>query len=133
MSIIGPDPDLGAGSGHLGVSMSMYTQLLQAAIGEHPAGPPEATTTHAVAEVRRCRVEVGRSVSAGIDPDAVPVELAQQIGYDVALLRLAAMLGVESDPSRFEQPQLERARLEAMFNELGVNLEPATEAANGTA
>ena len=38
------------------------------------------------------------------DLDAVPAVLALQIGYDVALLELAEVLGIETDPSRFERP-----------------------------
>jgi hypothetical protein len=111
----------------------MYTQLLQAATGQHLADEPEVTVSDAAGEVRRCRLELDQGVPAGMDPDAVPAALALQIAYDVALLHLAAVLGVESDPDWFEPPQRERARLEAVFSELGLNVEPATEAANGTA
>lgn len=108
--------------------MSMYTQLLDAAIGEHPVPEPDVTESRAVAEVRRCRIELVEGVPSGMDPDTVPFVLALQIGYDVALLQLASILGVDSDPSRFEQPQTERARLEAVFSDLGVLLGPAVDA-----
>ena len=55
-----------------------------------------------------CRRELERDTPPPTDPDAVPVVLAREIGYDVALLELAEVLGIETDPSRFEQPR--RAR-----------------------
>jgi hypothetical protein len=109
----------------------MYTQLLDAAIAERSVRAPDVTESRAVAEVRRRRIELVEGVPGGMDPDTVPAVLAVQIGYDVALLQLASILGVASDPSRFEQPQRERARLEAAFSDLGVLLEPATDASGG--
>src|ERR1700683_143880 len=100
--------------------MSMYTQLLDAAYGERPHPREEGS---AVAEVVRCRFELEERVPAGIAPDAVPVVLALQVGYDVALLGLARLVGVETDPSRFEQPQRERQRLEQALRDLGIHLE----------
>jgi hypothetical protein len=100
--------------------MSMYTQLLDAAYRERPDPPEEGP---AVAEVLRCRCELEERVPPDMDPDAVPAVLALQVGYDVALMRLSRLLGVETDPSRFEQPQLERHRLEQTLHERGIHLE----------
>ncbi len=78
-----------------------------------------------MAEVIRCRDELDEldeRVSPGDDPDAVPAVLALQIGYDVALIELAQVLGVDTDASRFDQPQRERDRLEQAFNQLGIDL-----------
>ncbi len=111
--------------------MSMYTQLLDAALGQRLAPEPDAPKHRAVAKVRRCREQLDEGIPSGMDPDTVPIVLALQIGYDVALLQLAAVLGVETDPSRFEQPQSERARLEEAFSELGVSLEPVSEEQKG--
>jgi hypothetical protein len=38
------------------------------------------------------------------------------------LLDLARVMGIDSDPSRFEQPQLERDRLEQILCERGISL-----------
>ena len=100
--------------------MSMYTQLLDAAYGERP-GPLEEGA--AVAEVLRCRFQLEERVPPGLDPDAVPVVLALQVGYDVALLGLARLVGVETDPTRFEQPERERERLEQALRDRGIRLE----------
>jgi hypothetical protein len=76
----------------------------------------------AMAEVIRCRDELDEGVAPGDDPDAVPAVLALQIGYDVALIELAQVVGVDTDASRFDQPQRERDRLEQAFNDLGIDL-----------
>ena len=107
--------------------MSMYTQLLDAAFARRlpvDAGP---TTRRAVEELLECRAELDRGGPSDDDPDIVPVVLAQQIGYDVALLQLARVVGIITDPSRFEQPLRERQRLEHLFRDLGINLEESAD------
>ncbi len=103
--------------------MSMYTQLLEAAFGQHPPPAEGAGVLEALDEVHRCRRELDEGIPPDGDTDTVPVVLALQIAYDVALLELARVLGVDTDPSRFEQPQQERERLERAFAALGVRLE----------
>jgi hypothetical protein len=41
--------------------------------------------------------------------------IADQVAYDVALLRCARCLEMDCDPDRFGWPQDERQRLERMF------------------
>jgi hypothetical protein len=100
--------------------MSMYTQLLDAAFGQRGPVVVRPTERRALDEVLRCRGQLEEDVSAATDPDTVPTVLAREIEYDVALLELAEVLDVETDPSRFEQPRLERARLEQAFRDHGV-------------
>jgi hypothetical protein len=107
--------------------MSMYTQLLDAAIGRHEPLVEGTSESSALDEVLRCRHDLEHGAPETGDPDTVPVVLAQQIAYDVALLELALVVGIDSDPSRFEQPQLERERLERAFGALGFNLEMAVD------
>ena len=109
--------------------MSMYTHLLDAAFGQRAPVLVRPTEHDALDAVRRCRGELARDTPPATDPDAVPVVLAREISYDVALLELAEVLGIETDPSRFEQPRHERARLEQLFSDLGIALEslPDTE------
>ena len=68
--------------------MSMYTQLLNAALGQRPPVGATAIEPDAVDEVIRCRSELDNAPPA-TDPDAVPVVLALEVAYDVALLELA--------------------------------------------
>jgi hypothetical protein len=102
--------------------MSMYAQLLYAAYAERTRPQGHTTRRVAVAEVIRCRDELDEGVPVRTDPDTVPVVLALEIGYDVALIELARVVGVDTDPSRFDQPRRERDRLERAFNDLGIDL-----------
>ena len=103
--------------------MSMYTHLLGAACGQRGPRRLDNGDDVALAEAKRCRSQLKAGLPEGVDPDAVPVALALEIGYDVALIDLADTLGVQTDPSRFEQPERERERLEEEFAALGIDLE----------
>ena len=107
--------------------MSMYTHLLDAAYGRRDPVPGSPTEHSALVAVRRRRGELAQGGPPPSDPDAVPVVLARQISYDVALLELADLLGIETHPSRFERPWQERARLEQALREHGYALHPPPE------
>ncbi len=108
--------------------MSMYTHLLHAAVGERAPVMVLPSRRSALHAVRRCRGDLAEDMPLGTDPDAVSVVLAREIAYDLALLQLAAVMGVETDLERFEQPRLERARLERELRELGVPLSASDDA-----
>ncbi len=112
--------------------MSMYTHLLDAAYGHRAPVPGSPTEHSALAAVRRRRGELAQGAPPPTDPDAVSAVLARQISYDVALLELAELLGIETDPSRFERPWHERARLEQALREHGIALHAAPEAEGPT-
>lgn len=103
--------------------MSMYTQLLGAALDERRPLEAGAGRPAALAEARRCRHDLETATPTGVKPDAVPIVLALHVGYDVALIELASVMGIDSDPGRFEQPQRERERLEAALGDLGITLD----------
>ena len=103
--------------------MSMYTHLLGAACGQRWHRWSGRAQGVALAEARRCRDELRTGMPPGLDPNSVPVILALEIGYDVALIELATQVGVQTDPSRFEQPARERARLEQEFAARGIDLD----------
>ncbi len=50
----------------------------------------------------------------------VPGALADQISYDRSLIRLCLACGIDTEPSRFEQPAIERGRLENVLSSFGV-------------
>jgi len=108
--------------------MSMYTHLLGVACGRRGPREQGSATPVALAEARRCRGELRMGLPSRLDPDAVPVVLALEISYDVALIELATTVGVPTDPSRFEQPQLERQRLEMELAAMGIDLDEGDEA-----
>jgi hypothetical protein len=100
--------------------MSMYTELLDAAVGQRGSVALGPTRRSALDALRRSRGELDEETPPPTDPDAVPVVLAREIAYDVALLELAEVMGIETDPSRFEQPRQERARLELELRARGI-------------
>jgi hypothetical protein len=102
--------------------MSMYTELLDATRERRAPVVVCPTEPRAIDEVLRCRGQLEEDAPAATHPDTVPTVLAREIGYDVALLQLAEILGIETEPSRFEQPEQERARLERAFRERGLTL-----------
>jgi hypothetical protein len=106
--------------------MSMYAQLLDAALEQRPPRAPEPSRRDAVEEVRRCRAELELGVPVR-SVDTVPAVLALQIGYDVALLELAGVVGIESEASRFDQPERERDRLRQALNDMGIDLDRTNE------
>jgi hypothetical protein len=112
--------------------MSMYTHLLDAAFEQRGPVLVRPSEDNALKTARRCRGELARHAPPATDSDAVPVVLAREISYDVSLLELAEVLGVETDPSRFEQPRNERARLEQLFTDLGIKLGPLPDSEDAT-
>jgi hypothetical protein len=108
--------------------MSMYTHLLGVACDQRGRQDQGSAARLALAEARRRRGELRAGLPPGLDPDTVPVVLALEIGYDVALIDLAKTMGVPTDPSRFEQPERERERLEEELATMGIDLDDGDEA-----
>jgi hypothetical protein len=102
--------------------MSMYTQLLDAALRQRAPVLVCLSERSALDAVRRCRGQLADDQPSGPDPDAVSTVLAREIAYDVALLELADVLGIDTELERFAQPRLERARLEQALRDHGVSL-----------
>jgi hypothetical protein len=48
-------------------------------------------------------------------------DLALELDHDRMLIRLCAAMGIESDPARFVNPLVERARLEALLRQRGID------------
>ena len=107
--------------------MSMYAQLLDAAFEQRPADVEVTSERDALDEVLLCRRALEEGLPLDGDPDTVPVVLALQIAHDVALLELARVLGIDTDPSRFDQPERERDRLRRELHARGISLEIAVE------
>jgi hypothetical protein len=106
--------------------MSMYAQLLGAALGRAPSIEEAVTMGEALAELLRCRRRlVTNDPTAG--PDWVPAAVADQLAYDVALIRVARRYGVECELRNFAQPGSERRRLELALTSRGLRLDASDE------
>lgn len=102
--------------------MSMYTQLLLAALERQPLGTSEDQRAAFDLLVRQ-RHELQRTLRPDEVSDELAVLLARQASYDVTLIRLATAIGIMTDPSRFDEPGRERARLEKALDGVGMSLD----------
>ena len=56
-------------------------------------------------------------------PGWVPLAIADQLSYDVALIQLASSVGIPCGLDRFERPDVERKRLESALRSHGFDVE----------
>ena len=100
-------------------AVSMYSELLGGLCTEaDPIHLPHSRDELAVI-LLQCRQrlhEQGIGSEHGMTED-----LALELDHDRMLLRLCAALGIESDPSCFANPLTERARLETLLRNEGVD------------
>jgi hypothetical protein len=99
----------------------MYVDLLRRALGTDEAGPRSSDLLLADLVQSRARLRAAEGSSATSAAEA----LARELSYDGALIRLCASLEVPATPSGFANPPEERARLEKMLTDRGLELEPA--------
>ena len=98
--------------------MAMYVQLLSAVLtsGGADSYVPGELLSLARTSRHQMLTSTNRShLSAERD-------LAYDVRYDCALIRLCAAAGIETTPASFGQPAVERARLEPALAETGVDL-----------
>ncbi len=106
----------------------MYSQLLTAAWDEF-ADDPEydgATSGELLARLLDLRAAVhpgsdGEQGGDGLGPKGLDT-MANELTYDLTLLRLASAVGIPAEPRRFTDPRSERRRLEGELSTSGVNL-----------
>jgi len=101
----------------------MYTQLLRAALDQHPRADGTSTTGEALAEVLRSRSQLGSSVSSSTESGWAAAAVSDQLAYDVALIALAGQLGITCEVRSFDPPLSERTRLERELAARGIRLE----------
>ncbi len=104
-------------------AQSMYALLLDAALARADGSGDELSTGGALAELLRCRGRLGPSPTS--KDDAAPgaaAAVADQVAYDVSLVRLSRLVGIECDVDRFDRPEIERRRLEAELVASGIDL-----------
>jgi hypothetical protein len=109
-------------AGNKGTLMSMYSELLTATVrseGIGRYGPDQAPELLEWLSVCRRLLEESTGASDNREPSD---DIAANIAYDLALLRLCVAVGVESDPTRFDRPMVERTRLERELSAHGFEL-----------
>ena len=103
--------------------MSMYTQILDVALRERPQREAEMATGEALSALLDCRQHLDLVASSERGTDWSSAALANQIAYDIALIDLARCVGLDCDPSSFDQPQRRRTDIERQLISRGVRLE----------
>jgi hypothetical protein len=99
--------------------MSMYSELLSELCADMDPVQLPTSRDELVVVLLQCR---RRLRGHGIDEEHVLAEdLALELDHDRMLLRLCEALGIESDPSRFVNPLVERERLEQQLRAVGVD------------
>ena len=98
--------------------MARYVQLLCAGLTSDGADSyaPGALLHRARTSRRQLLGFADRSHSS------VERDLAYDVRYDCALIRLCAVSGITTTPAAFGQPRVERARLEHALAETGTDL-----------
>ncbi len=91
--------------------MSIYAQLLSDALGQNHSDD-SSTTADAMAHLVKARDRLSANRSSYTEPDWASAAVADQLAYDVALIELARLLGIEVKVVSFSRPLPERTRLE---------------------
>ncbi|HEX3333531.1 MAG TPA: hypothetical protein VHS57_04270 [Acidimicrobiales bacterium] len=99
--------------------MSMYSELLSELCADMDPVRLPTSRDELVVILLQCR---RRLHGHGLDHGHVMAEdLALELDHDRMLIRLCAAMGIQSDPTRFVNPLVERARLEALLRQQGID------------
>jgi hypothetical protein len=100
--------------------MSMYRQLLSAAIEERRPAAVESTPAEALSTLFQCR---DRLRSWGKETDWTSRALADQVAYDIALIELARCVGIDCGIDTFDRPERRRLELTRELTARGIDLD----------
>ena len=104
--------------------MSIYSQLLEAAIGSPARLDGSQDEDQLVADLTRCRARLPEGPAPTVPAGGVPDAVADQLAYDLALTALCRHAGVAFDAGEFDRPAAARARLEEALGERGLLARP---------
>jgi hypothetical protein len=97
----------------------MYSELLCGLCADVDPVPLPAARDELVVILLQCR---RRLEGQGLEDGHVMAEdLALELDHDRMLLRLCSAVGIDTDPSRFDNPLVERERLENLLRRSGVD------------
>jgi hypothetical protein len=100
--------------------MSMYAELLVMSFLQRASnGDPLSDVGDLLSRLLSCRKRLHPPT---VRDGGAAGDLAANIDYDLALLRLCSARGIRCDPVWFDRPILERCRLESELAGCGVDL-----------
>jgi hypothetical protein len=115
--------------------MSMYTQLLAAALDSAKDAGEERTSGEALARLLRSHGQLHAARSSHLESGWAPAAVANEVAYDVALIEFARRIEIECNVDDFDQPGRERLRLERALADRGIRRdvldEPSLSAPDG--
>jgi hypothetical protein len=97
--------------------MAMYVQLLSAVLTSDQVTPYAPGELLSLARTRRHQM-----LTSTDHPRAAERDLAYDVDYDCALIRLCGAHGIPAAPASFGQPRAERTRLERALALAGLDL-----------
>jgi len=103
--------------------MSIYSELLSVALDEPVPSDDEASTAEALAKVAACRSRLHVEETRSTQSDWTAGAIADQLAYDIALIELARLLGIEVDLGGFGRSLTERARIEQLLMARGLPID----------
>ncbi|HXY27410.1 MAG TPA: hypothetical protein VEH82_03945 [Acidimicrobiales bacterium] len=98
--------------------MSIYSELLTGLCEDVEPVPLPSSRDELVVILLQFRRGLN---GIGDEGNGISEDLALELDHDRMLLRLCGALGIESGPERFTNPLAERARLEALLRESGID------------
>jgi hypothetical protein len=97
----------------------MYSELLCGLCADVDPFPLPSSRDELVVILLQCR---RRLKDHGVgDRQVMAEDLALELDHDRMLLRLCSAMGIETDPSRFDNPFVERDRLEHLLRAAGID------------
>ncbi len=97
----------------------MYSELLAGLCADVDPLPLPVSRDELVVILLQCRR--GLNGHDGDGERVMTEDLALELDHDRMLLRLCTAMGIESEPERFENPLVERERLENQLRAVGVD------------
>jgi hypothetical protein len=108
---------------HRRILMSMYTQILEAALREHRQPAIAPTVAEALGALLQCHTRLSSSGSLEREFDWSSTALAKQVACDIALIDLARSVGIACDAVDFDQPERRRNELIRKLVSSGIRLD----------
>jgi hypothetical protein len=102
--------------------MSIYTQLLGAALAERSSATEGLSAPEVLAELLRSRRGLNTSGESHGGPYLALDAVANQLSYDVALIRLAWALGIDCEINDFDRPDDGRVQTELSLTSRGIQI-----------
>jgi hypothetical protein len=102
------------------IGMSLYQRFLGMALDETSDVDDGLTAGEAVAVLLLCRRQLQGRDDGSDGSSSIASSLGEELDYDIALLRLARLLGIQVEVQAFDRPQVERSHLEQAIEAHGI-------------